>query len=130
MRFIAGLATVTLLLTSCASTHYHYQSESDPQKWVGQNISALQQQWGSADQVMHTRSGNSYYLYTATSGRNFFGSTTTNFGLMQTEHAFPMAGQSGMKCTALFVINAQGVVTSATHSGDNCGGEWAPNKKS
>ncbi|MES2218415.1 MAG: hypothetical protein V4501_08380 [Pseudomonadota bacterium] len=129
MRFLlAGLAVISLLLTSCASQHYHYQSESNPQKWEGHNISEVQQHWGSADQVLHARNGNSYYLYTTTSGNSFFNSTSTNFSL-SSYNMFPMRGQSGMKCSALFETNAKGVITSTSHAGNNCGGEWAPNKK-
>jgi hypothetical protein len=127
MRILAGLTVLTLLLTSCAS-NYHFQSESNPQKWEGQNISAVEQKWGSADQVFHTRRGTSYYLYATTSGRNFFGSTTTNFAL-SSYNMFPMRGQGGMKCSAVFETNAQGIITSTSHTGSNCGGEWAPNGK-
>ena len=127
MRTLTCFAVITLLLTSCAS-NYHYQSESNPQKWEGQNITAVEQRWGSADQIMHTRSGKSYYLYTTTSGSNFFSSTTTNFSLAS-NNAFPLRGQNGMKCSTLFETNAQGIITATSHAGDNCGGEWAPNKK-
>jgi hypothetical protein len=127
MRSLTGIALITLLLTSCAS-NYHYQSESNPQKWEGQNISAVQTRWGSADQIMHTRSGKSYYLYTTTSGSNFFSSTTTNFSL-SSNNAFPLHGQNGMKCSTLFETDAKGTIISTSHAGSNCGGEWAPGKR-
>jgi hypothetical protein len=127
MRSLIGIAVISLFLTSCANS-YHYQSESTPQKWEGQNISAVQKRWGSADQIMHTRSGNSFYLYTTTSGGSFFASTSTNFNLASNP-AFPNRGQNGMKCSTLFETDAKGTIISATHAGDNCGGEWAPGKK-
>jgi hypothetical protein len=128
MRFLSGIVLCGLLLSSCSSPRYHYQSENNPKQWKGQNISAVQAKWGSADQVFHTRSGVSYYVYTTDSGKNFFSETTTNFNLAQSSPYIPAYTQSGLKCTAIFQTDKNGVIIATTHSGNNCGGEWAPNR--
>ncbi len=121
------LISITLCLNSCAK-NYHYQSESNPNQYLGKNISVVQKQWGSADQTFVARSGNTFYLYTTTSGKNFFNSTTTNFGLLENDSEFPIRGQFGLSCSAVFKTDKNGIIISTTHTGSNCGGEWAPNK--
>lgn len=124
-----GKLTVSLcalLLSACSSPSYHYQREDNPQSWQGKNISAVQKQWGAADQVFETRSGNTYYVYTTSAGRNFFDSTTTNFALEENGADFPLRGQAGLKCSAIFKTNAKNIVIATSHMGSNCGGEWAP----
>lgn len=126
MKLLISLAMCSLLLTACAS-NYHYQSETQPNQFLGKNISLVQKQWGSADQTLHTRTGTSYYLYTTSSGRNAFYATRTNFALLQDDAEFPARGQLGLECSAIFKTDKNGVITGTSHAGTNCGGEWAPN---
>ena len=125
MKKITTLALSYLLLTACA-TNYHYQSENKPQLWIGQNISAVHKQWGTADQVLHTRTGETYWVYSATSGANFFNATSTNFSVLETNSDFPMNGKYGLQCSAIFKTNKNNIIISTSHQGSNCGGEWAP----
>ncbi len=126
MKSFLGIACITLLLSSCASQNYHYQSQSNPQKWEGKNIAEVQKRWGSADQVFHTRSGVSYYLYDSNSGANFFSSTSTNFSLAESSVDFPLRNQIQLQCTAIFKTDKNNIIISTSHSGSNCGGQWAP----
>jgi hypothetical protein len=126
MRYLVILAIFSLFLTACA-TNYHYQSENNPNQYLGKNIAVVQKQWGSADQVFHTRSGASYYLYSTTSGNNFFTATSTNFSLLQNDAEFPSTGRFGLQCSAIFKTDKNDIIVSTSHAGSNCGGEWAPN---
>lgn len=123
MKRLISIASCCLALTACAANS-HYQTENNPQQWQGQNISAVQKKWGSADQVLHTRSGVSYWVY-STSGSGRFNATTTNFALGDTG---PFQGQRGLQCEAIFKTDKNNVVIATTHLGSNCGGEWAPGK--
>ncbi len=121
--FVATLSI--FLLASCASQNYHYQNETQPQNWMGKNISQVKKQWGVADQVFHTRTGTSYYVYNTHSGANFY-ATTTNFSLLESGQDFPLRGQTGLQCSAIFKTDQQGTIISTSHYGSNCGGEWGP----
>lgn len=127
MKYLINLL-LSLSLISCSSVNYHYQSEDHPEEWVGKNMSDVKKRWGLADQVFHTRSGTSYYVYTTSSGRNFFNSTTTNFQLTESGADFPLRGVGGVKCSAIFKTDKNDTVIATSHYGSNCGGEWAPNK--
>jgi len=127
MKRLISIVLCNLLLTACA-TNYHYQSENKPQQWVGQNIAAVQKKWGLADQVFHTRSGTTYWVYSSTSGANFFDSTTNNFAMAETGYDYPLRGQFGLQCQAIFKTDKNNVVIATSHSGSNCGGEFAPGK--
>lgn len=133
MKLFAGLIVITsILLTSCATHNYKYQTENNPQQWQGKNIQALQQAWGLADQTFHTRSGTSYYVYTTSSGPNFYNSIATNFDsstVGAASYNLPRTQYSGnlsLKCTTVFKTDATGVITNIMHEGSNCGGEWVP----
>ncbi|MDR3490720.1 MAG: hypothetical protein P4M12_01595 [Gammaproteobacteria bacterium] len=128
MKFFLSLVCVMLLLSSCASQKYHYQLQHNPQQWKGKNISELIQRWGTADQTLHSSSGTSYYLYNTNSTSNFFNSTSTNFSLAASNADFPFRNQVGLRCSALFTTNKSGTIIATSHTGSNCGGEWAPNK--
>ncbi|MEO8401144.1 MAG: hypothetical protein ABI597_05015 [Gammaproteobacteria bacterium] len=127
MKYLARITLCTLLLSACSTTPYHYQSHENPQEWKGKNISQVVARWGTADQIFHTRSGASFYLYMTSSGRNFFDATTTNFALTETGGDFPLRGQSGLQCSAIFKTDKNNIIIATSHSGSNCGGEWAPN---
>ncbi|HSW69907.1 MAG TPA: hypothetical protein VLI69_07145 [Gammaproteobacteria bacterium] len=127
MKFLTSLGIYTLFLTSCA-TSYHYQNEDNPNQFIGKNISVVQKKWGIADQTFVTRNGTAYYLYSSSSGKNFFYSTRTNFALLQNDAEFPSRAQFGLECSAVFKTARDGTIMSTSHTGSNCGGEWAPNR--
>jgi len=130
MKLSISLTFCALLLSACSTANYHYQSEQNPQKWEGQNISVVEKKWGTADQTFHTRNGTSYYIYSTTSGRNFFTATSTNFALAETNPEFYQQTQMGLQCTAIFKTNKNNIIIGTSHAGSNCGGEWAPNSRS
>jgi hypothetical protein len=126
MKRLIAIGICCILSTACSTTKYHYQSESKPQQWKGQNISAVEKTWGTADQVFHTRSGVSYWLYSTESGSSFFNSTRTNFSVLETGSDFPLRGQNGLQCSAIFKTDKNNIIIATSHTGSNCGGEWAP----
>jgi hypothetical protein len=125
MKLILSLIISSILLIGCAS-NYKYQSQNDPKQWEGRNIAALQQQWGQADQVMHTRVGTSFYVYSVNSTSNFFNSTTSNFGMYGSgDFVRPnYANNMTMQCTTVFKTDATGKIVEVRHQGNNCGGQW------
>ncbi len=112
------------LLTACGGGHYRYQAESDSAQWQGQNIQAVEKAWGGANDIMHTRSGTSYYVYLTNSTANFFRSTTTSFNSDGSLGAGRLNNQVGLKCTTIFVTDKNGMITNVKHQGNNCGGAW------
>ena len=124
MRFLLCVVLSFLILAGCGTTNYRYQSQSNPQQWQGRNYNDLQKQWGSADQVMHTRTGASYYVYSTNSTSNFFNNTTTNVGSYGAFSNPNFSNDQTMECTTIFKTNAQNIITSVTHQGNNCGGQW------
>lgn len=124
-KWIAMIAC-SLLLTGCG-TKYQYQAQQNPQQWMGKNISALQSQWGVADQTFETRTNGTYYVYNTNSSANFFRSTTTNFSSTSgLSGPLNNRGNLGLECTTIFKTNENGVITAVSHQGHNCGGEWVP----
>ncbi len=120
-----------LSLSSCGGANYRYQTESNPGQWQGQNIKAVQKKWGDASNIMHTRSGTSYYMYVTNSSANFYRSTTTNFSMNGPNEGFgdfPLNNQGGLglRCTTIFTADQNGMITNVSHQGSNCGGEWVP----
>jgi hypothetical protein len=131
MRSTILILFVMLTLSACGA-NYRYQTENNPQQWQGQNISVVQKQWGMADQVMHARNGQSYYVYSAQSGSNMFRTTTTNFG--SGYNTMYPAGTNytntmSMDCTTMFTTTNTGMITKVWHKGNNCGGEWVKRTK-
>jgi hypothetical protein len=124
MRFLLCIILSTLVLTGCGSSNYRYQSHTNPQQWQGRNYNDLQKQWGMADQVMHTRTGTSYYVYSTNSTANFFNATTTNVGSYGEGSSPNFENDLSLQCTTIFQTNAQNIITSVTHKGNNCGGQW------
>lgn len=130
MRILMMLC-VAFLLTSCGAGNYRYQTENNSMQWKGQNISAVESKWGAANDIMHARSGTSYYLYITNSTGNFYRSTTTNFSMNGGNAgmgAFPTNNNVGLKCTTTFTTDANGTITNVSHQGSDCGGEWVPKK--
>ncbi|HLB57335.1 MAG TPA: hypothetical protein VJL60_00815 [Gammaproteobacteria bacterium] len=132
MRYWISVMIVGLL-TACGGPGYQYQSEQNSGQWQGQPIQAVQQQWGAADQTLHTRSGISYYAYTTHSGGSFLNSTTTNFSMSpgsdDSSVNFPMQGQynsMSLQCVTIFKTDPSGIIVDIIHQGNNCGGEWVP----
>lgn len=125
MKYLS-LLLVLVFLSGCATTSsYHYQPQNNPQQWKGRNITDLQKQWGQADQIMHTRVGTSFYLYTGNSSASFFASTTTNFGMYGQPYTRPNVESNMMlKCTTVFKTDDTGTIVDVYHQGSNCGGQW------
>jgi hypothetical protein len=126
MRSIILMVCAVVALSGCGM-NYRYQAEMNPQQFQGQNISAVQKQWGSADQVLHKRNGSSVYVYSAESSNNLFRNTSTNIG-SGTNTMYPTAGYNqdsmSMDCSSVFTTDSTGVITNVWHKGSNCGGEW------
>jgi len=131
MKALFGPLLCVLFLTSCSSNSYQYQSQANPSQWKGRSINDLQKQWGMPDQTIDARDGSGVYLYASKSTADFFRSTTTNFGPGDTGSG--MIGQyndASLMCYTVFQTNPQGIITSVTRKGNNCGGEWVPRKSS
>jgi hypothetical protein len=130
MKLLLSILVSTLLLTACNTTTTNqnsYQSEQTIMQFKGQNIVAVQKQWGSPDQVMHTRNGTSFYVYSTSSGQGFFGSTS-NAAYTTTNARDPMrapyTGTMEMECTTLFKTDSTGMIIDTWRKGNNCGGKW------
>lgn len=125
MKAILSLLLSLLVLSGCAASRYQYQSQANPQQWQGRSVQDLQTQWGSADQVFKTRTGDTYYVYSANSTSNYFNSTTSNFGIYgQADVPQNFANDLTLQCTTVFKANATGIITKIVHQGSNCGGQW------
>jgi opacity protein-like surface antigen len=134
MKLLLCALSSALLLSACAGNHYTYVSESNPMQWKGQNISAVEAKWGMADQILKTRTGSAYYVYTTKSVSSYFNSSVTNYSPGANAGGFGNAELTGyndmtLACTTLFKTDATGVITDVTHKGNNCGGEWVAKPK-
>jgi hypothetical protein len=111
MKNLLGCAFITLFITSCASSGYHYQTQNNPIKWKNQNISAVMKAWGQPDQTVHTRTGVSYYAYQVNSGSDFFNTTTSDMGT----NYMPANGlqtQVSAQCMTIFKTNSKNIITN------------------
>jgi hypothetical protein len=131
MRSVIFMVFALLALSGCGA-NYRYQAETNAQQFQGQNISVVQQQWGSADQVLHRANGVSVYVYSAQSGDDLFRNTSTNIGsgsnTMEPRTGYNQASMS-MDCTSMFTTDSTGMITNVWHKGNNCGGEWVKRTK-
>jgi hypothetical protein len=136
MKALIALMTVFLFLTACSSTtntQVQYQSQNNGAQYKGQNIAAIQKKWGMADQVMHTQTGTSFYVYTTNSGQNFFSSANNNLHTTVNREGIERGSYTGnmqLECTTVFKTDSTGMIIDSWHKGNNCGGTWVNRSKS
>jgi hypothetical protein len=125
----AILVSTILLLTACATAKFQAVDDS---KWKGLNISQVESKWGAANQIAHTRDGNSYYVYTTSLNQTLYHSRLTNYSSTVSpgtaSYAMPitmqrpdgMGNNMQLYCTTVFETNSSGMIISANHQGSNC----------
>jgi hypothetical protein len=136
MRILGNsLILCVLLLTGCgtmAPGGTRLQTEANANQFVGSNIQTVINQWGTADQAMHTREGSSYYVYLTKSDKiqsamssnydpQLTGRRGEAFAVPTTQNIY---GDNGLRCTTTFKTNPAGTIIWAKHQGSNCAGTW------
>lgn len=126
------LVTVGLLamLTGCATNTAKYYTQTNP-NWLGSNSQSLINAWGQPNARLQQGHNQRFYYYktkgyvapatlvapvgvnVSRTGRPVIINTNNTFGSSQ-------SNQTILKCTAIFDVNAQGIITRSEMLGNGC----------
>lgn len=130
MRRLTLLAMISLL-SACATTASNYTQTVDT--WRGGNVKTLFARWGSPDDQATGPAGNTGYFYTKTTSRRYAAATTPSVGVNTSAQGHPVVvatspaimnansrGSMSLTCTAIFIVNPQGVIVNTKTQGIGC----------